>query len=53
MGILKNFRQDGIINVLLREYLHEALDMSTKIRDILKLPCMHGARVVAGAKHID
>ena len=27
--------------------------MSTKIRDILKLPCMHGARVVAGAKHID
>lgn len=53
MGILKNFRQDGIINVLLREYLHEALDMSTKIRDILKSPCMHGARVVAGAKHID
>lgn len=27
--------------------------MSTRIRDILKLPCMHGASVVAGKEHID
>ena len=27
--------------------------MSTRIRDILRLPCMYGARVVAGVEHID